>query len=456
MDFLFEHANILIRKNGKYQVLKNHYLGIDQDTIVYIGEELPKEEIKCRYLANNKLIIPGLINAHGHSPMTLLRGVGTGLSLQDWLFTAIFPIEEKLTPYDVEIGASAAIMEMLSSGTTTFAEMYDFPYRSALAVAKSGIKSNVTRVGLCFNDDFDKENDQRMNECLDLFSILYGDKDYNEETKKELDSVEDLSLIREAVKKDLIRVDLCLHSEYLTKEIYIKTILEKEKYHYGRQVHASETKKEVEECIARHGITPIKYLEQMGYLKGGRTYIAHCVHVTDDDLDIIKNNNATIVYNPASNMKLGSGFAPIKKALDKNINVALGTDGAASNDSLDMFKEMHLAALLNAGINNDPTAISVDKILDMATINGAKALGRKDIGEIKLGYKADLVVIDFSMPNLLGSQDYKTALVYDVNPSNVILTMVNGKVLYENGKFYTLDKEKISQQFNEILTRLYK
>ena len=459
MRRLLKNCKILIRTNEGYKVLTNAYLGIDKDTIDYIAEKYPTKKYDEEKDMEGKLIMPGLINAHGHSPMTLLRGVGSGLKLQDWLNNAVFPIEEKLVPQDILIGCKLAIMEMLSTGTTTFAEMYDFPYASAYAIAESGIKSNLCRVGFCLDPNIEGEDDERTIECIEFIDSFYNRDFGNTEAIRELDACKKdenyIETIVNAIDKGRLKADFCLHSEYLTTPNVVKAMADENKRLKDCvQVHVSETKQEHNDCIERHGKTPIKYFNDIGILDNN-TYAAHCVWVTDEDLEIMKERNVTLVHNPSSNMKLGSGFAPITKALDMGINIALGTDGCASNNNLNMFEEMHLAALIHKGFKNDPIVLSATQILDMATINGAKAMGREDTGVIEVGKKADIIAINMDKPHLYPALDIPNLIVYSMQGSDVCMTMVDGKILYENGKFLTIDKEKTLKEAEVIIKRLF-
>lgn len=446
MKLLFEHAKILYKKDSLYEILDDAYFLISGDTISYFGKNKPNGVFDRIIDARNKLIMPGLVNAHGHSAMTLLKGVGKGLTLQDWLEKAIFPIEAKLIPDDVEAGNAIAIMEMLSSGTTMFSDMYDFPYRTAEVIAKSKIKANICRVGLAFDEKFTKT---RLKECIDIVDIINGKKQSNEELKREINKDRLPIEVKEAIASGRLKADFCLHSEYLTNEQFVKEIVEANKTRNQKeQVHASETILEHEECKKRHGKTPIEYLYSLGYLDNGNAYIAHCVHVEDHDLNIIKETGSTIVHNPVSNYILKSGYAPIKLALQKGVKIAIGTDGSASNDSLDMFKEMTFIDKTNNG------EISFDDIIDMATVNGAHALGRYDTGEIKIDKKADIILLDLTKNDLLNSNDLKSAIIRKIKPSNVYMTIVDGKILYENGVFNTINKQKACLDFDKALHRL--
>ncbi len=456
MRILFKNADILLRKEKGYETLGKGYLGIENDKIIHISKDAPKDDYDIIKDYSGKLLMPGLVNGHGHAAMTLLRGVGSGLPLHEWLENAIFPIEAKLTPNDVYVGAKLACLEMIASGTTTFSDMYDFPYSVALAVAESGIKANCCRTGLCA--PFLPISSPRLKETISVAETLSGKIEVDEEMKRELGTDIFPSILRSAIEKDRIRGDLSYHSEYLTTEEFVQGISKaNEKLNLTIQMHASETEKEVNECKERHdGLSPIEYFNKNRAFDNGNAYLAHCVHVSDNDLDIMYRTKTSLITNPSSNMKLASGFAPIRKALDKGINVGLGTDGCASNNNLDMFEEMHVLSLIQAGISKDPTCLSTSEIIDMATIGSAKAMHRYDIGKIEVGYKADIIALDLNKSHLIPNLDSASLIVYSAHGSDVAMTMADGNILYENGKFLSLNEKEIYKEANEIIERLYK
>ncbi len=352
------------------------------------------------------LVMPGLVNCHGHTAMTLLRGRGGGLPLQRWLEEAIFPVEAKMKPGDVRAGAVWGIMEMLAGGTTCVADMYDFPSEMGQVLLEAGMKGRICRVGLNFIPG-------RLEDCIESC------RSWNEWIDRD-------------VCRD-VYYDICIHSEYLTDEKFCRALAEanrelKRPLHF----HVSETRKEHEECIARHGKTPIAYLADTGMLDFGG-YAAHCVWCTDDDFRIMAEKGVSLVHNPTSNMKLGSGFARVPRAMELGVNVALGTDGCASNDNLDMFEEMHLASLIHKGLACDPTVLSAWDVIEMATKNGAKALGLKDTGEIAVGKAADLCVVDLNRTHLTPALDIPNLVVNSMGADDVKMTIVDGRVVYEKG-----------------------
>ena len=357
--------------------------------------------------SNNRLVLPGLVNCHGHTAMTLVRGLGGGLPLQRWLEEAIFPVEAKMRPEDVYAGTAWGVREMLAGGTTSVADMYDFPGDCARAFAEGGMKARVCRVGLGFVPG-------RLNDCIEFT------RSFNSALAPHPSS--------------LVSADLCIHSEYLTDEAFCRGLAEANKeLKRPLHVHVSETEKEHNECIARHGKTPIAYLAETGLLDHGG-YAAHCVWCTDDDFRIMAEKGVSLIHNPTSNMKLGSGFARVPRAMELGVNVALGTDGCASNDNLDLFEEMHIASLIHKGLAKDPTVLSAWDVVDMATVNGAKALGLSDTGEIAVGKKADLCVVDLDKPHLTPCLDIPNLVVNSMHASDVAETWVDGKMVYKKPK----------------------
>ena len=383
--------------------LENCWMILPGHTVGYGDIEIEGDSIVNLHLspsprdgASSRLVMPGLINCHGHTAMTLVRGLGSGLPLQRWLEEAIFPVEAKMRPEDVYAGNVWGIREMLAGGTTCVADMYDFPQEMERALSEAGMKGFVNRVGLNFVPG-------RLEDCI---SFTAGRPDRH----------------------------FCVHSEYLTDEAFCRGIAEANKeLKRPLHVHVSETEKEHRECIERHGKTPIAYLASTGILDHGG-YAAHCVWCTDDDFRIMAEKGVSLIHNPTSNMKLGSGFARIARAMELGVNVALGTDGCASNDNLDMFEEMHLASLIHKGLAKDPTVFSAWDVIDMATVNGAKALGMTDAGEIAVGKKADLCVVDLDKPHLTPCLDIPNLIVNSMHASDVVETYVDGKCVYGRGR----------------------
>ena len=395
-------------------VIENCWMILPGHKVGYGDLEIEGERISNITLRNqatgkskNRLILPGLVNCHGHTAMTLVRGLGGGLPLQRWLEEAIFPVEAKMRPEDVYAGTAWGVREMLAGGTTSVADMYDFPGDCARAFAEGGMKARVCRVGLGFVPG-------RLNDCIEFT------RSFNSSLAPHPSS--------------LVSADLCIHSEYLTDEAFCRGLAEANKeLKRPLHVHVSETEKEHNECIKRHGKTPIAYLAETGLFDHGG-YAAHCVWCTDDDFRIMAEKGVSLIHNPTSNMKLGSGFARVPRAMELGVNVALGTDGCASNDNLDLFEEMHIASLIHKGLAKDPTVLSAWDVVDMATVNGAKALGLSDTGEIAVGKKADLCVVDLDKPHLTPCLDIPNLVVNSMHASDVAETWVDGKRVYKKSK----------------------
>lgn len=375
------------------------------------------------------IVMPGIVDAHCHAPMTLLRGVGGGLPLKRWLEKAIFPVEARMTDEDVAAGMTWGAMELLAGGVTCVADMYEHSLAGAAALADTGIKANVCRPGLAFSDGTPKG---RLEECIDFVRNF---RDSN----------------------GRLLADICIHSEYLTNEKFCRALAEANReFTRPLNVHVSETKREHEECIARHGKTPIAYLAETGLLDYGG-YAAHCVWCTDDDFKIMADRNVSLVHNPSSNMKLASGFARVCRAAELGVNVALGTDGPASNDNLDMFEEMHLTSLIHKGVLLDPTVLSPWEVIEMATVNGAKALGRYDTGEIAVGKAADFCVVALDKPHLNPCVDPANLIVHSAHASDVAMTIVDGRIVYERSpgqSWMDINHERAKFDFEMSLRRL--
>lgn len=413
-----------------YTWQKHYDILIDRGLIKNISPHRDdrKNLAPCQVIeGKHKLVMPGFFNLHSHVPMTLLRGYGEGLNLQDWLFTRIFPFENLLEKEDMYWGALLGISEFLASGVVSFSDMYMRIQGIVKAVEESGIMANLCNAvtGLDPKARY-KDNSSYKEEMYLLDHIL-----------KNPDS--------------LIKADAGIHAEYTSSPELASQVISFAKDHdLAIQIHASETELEQRECQERHdGKTPIEYFDSLGALDQ-KCIFAHGVYMTDRDLEIVRDRESVLVHNPASNFKLGSGFANIRKWLDLGITSCLGTDGAASNNDLDFLQDMRLAALLSPGLNRDSKAISPQEILKMATINGAEAQNRDQTGLIKEGYSADLVLVDLDTPNMQPIYDLPANLVYSASQKNIYLTMVKGKILYQAGEYKTLDIERVKHEVKRI------
>lgn len=416
--------------NEYLQIVRNGYIGIEDDKISYVSTESPAKNFGNEVDAAGKLMLPGLINTHCHVPMTLLRGYAENLSLQDWLTTKIFPFEARLNEETVYWGSLLGIAEMLKCGVTSFSDMYMFCEGIGHAVIESGIKCNMSQVITSSNNASltDLEGFRQTEKLLKLFK---------DNTR--------------------LKIDTSLHAEYSTTPEVVRDMAEFSKENNCvLQIHVSETLQEHNACKLRHkGKTPIEYFAEHQVFNN-KVVLAHCVHVEESDIDIIAKNNVSIAHCPSSNMKLGSGIAPIYPMLKAGVNVTIGTDGAASNNNLNLIEEMHLAALLQKGFHRDPTIISPKDILRMSTVNGAKAQNRNNTGIIKVGYQADLILVDLLQPHLQPIHNELSTIAYSAQASDVCMTMVDGRILYKDGELLTLDLEKIIHKVQENLNKIIK
>ena len=409
------------------------YLSIEDKTISYVGEQRPAGEFDREKDMAGKMLLPGLVNGHTHTPMTLLRGVGTDLPLQKWLFDTVFPIEGRLTEDDIRVGAELALLEVISSGTVSFSDMYFYPDCAAEAVAKSGIKANICQHVQGFSPDDRYAANQQARRADALRRAFHG------------------------AAEGRIRVDGCLHAEYTNfSEDVVRGVVDfAAENGLHMHVHLSETKSEHQECMARHGgLTPAAWFEKLGVFDVPCA-AAHCVWVSEEDIGILRRHGVTVVHNPTSNMKLGSGFAPIPEMVEAGLNVTIGTDGTASNNNLNLLEEMHLASVIHNGYHGDAAILPARKIIEMATVNGARQQGREDTGVLIPGKRADLIAIDMDKPHLTPCLDAAGLVTYSAQGSDVCLTMVDGQILYENGRFLTLDKERILFEARETVKKLY-
>ncbi len=429
MKLLLSNCGILASGEGGFEYIPRGFLGIDGKSIDYIGEKKPEGYERERDMTGT-MLIPGLINAHTHTPMTLLRGVGSGLTLQEWLFDKIFPLEDRLTPEDVRAGSELALLEMLSTGTTSFTDMYMMPEETVEAVLGSGMKANICRPVQCFDENERPEDNLRIRQSLELFDRYNG------------------------AGEGRVLIDFCVHAEYTCKPRAVAYYADLLRERGGNlHIHMSETKKEHSECVERYGMTPAEWFDSLGAF-GSDAFAAHCVWVTEGDMELMARRGVSAVHCPTSNMKLGSGFAPLRRMMDLGINVALGTDGAASNNNLNMLEELHLASVIHNGYACDPTAVKPAETVKMATVNGARVQRRADTGQLRVGMRADIAAIDTTAPHMTPNIDPLALLCYSAQGPDVRMTMVDGKILYEDGKFLTLDAERIISAARERALRL--
>ncbi len=402
---------------------------IDGKIISYIGKELRAADKTVE--GNGDLLMPAFYNAHCHSAMTLFRGYGDDLPLQKWLNEKIFPAEDRLNEERVYTGSQLAIAEMIRNGVVSFSDMYFFLDETARAVEESGIKANLSRSIVSFDKDADFSKDQRVLESIDVFERWNGKGDGR------------------------IKIDMSLHAEYSNVEPCFRYVAElAKKLGTGFQIHVSETESEHRECIERHGMTPMRFLESCGVLDVPVT-AAHCVYVTDDDIRLMAEKGVTAAHNPVSNLKLGSGIMPYKKMKAAGVNVALGTDGVASNNRLSILRELQYAALIHKGAECDPAVTSACEMIKCATVNGARSQGRSDCGELKTGNRADLVLIDMNAVNNIPSYDLESTVCYSATESNVLMTLSDGNILYDRGTYTTIDEEQMKFNAKRVISHYF-
>jgi 5-methylthioadenosine/S-adenosylhomocysteine deaminase len=392
-----------------------------------VGAERPQgvfdEAIDC----TGRVMMPGFVNCHTHVPMTLMRGYGGGHDLQSWLNDYIFPAEAKLDDRAVAAGTGLGLAEMIASGVTCIADMYMHTGTIAQCVTDAGLSANLSCGGVYFGDpaDFSPE---KCSDCRNQAELT-----------EQWHSAGDGQIL----------VDASIHGEYTSSAPLWQWMARYAQDHGLRMhVHVSETRSEHEASLTRNGLTPIQTLDQYGVWENGGI-AAHCVYTTPEDWAIMAKKDVSCVHNPWSNLKLGSGIAPIPAMLKAGVNVALGTDGVSSHNSIDLFSDMKLAACLHNGAGCDPMALTARDALYMATAHGAKALGREDTGRIAEGCVADLILVDLTAPNMTPCHDVAENLVYSAHGSNVVMNMARGRVIYKNGAFLTLDLERIRAEVGQ-------
>ncbi len=391
----------------------------EDNRIIYVGSASEGGAFDREIDLNGNLIMPGFKNAHTHSGMTFARSLADDLPLHEWLNDMIFPMEAKLTPEQIYHLSKLAILEYLTSGVTANFDMYLTPETVAQASIDMGFRT--VQVGAMNN----------FSQSLEQLEAWY--QKYNQ-------------------SDDLVSFRLGFHAEYTTSRELLEGVAAlARKYQAPVFMHNSETEAEVAACQERYGMTPTQLFDSLGiYDYGGGGY--HCVYMSEEDLAIFKRRGLSVVTNPASNLKLASGLAPIQAMLDAGINVAIGTDGPSSNNCLDMFREMFLVTALAKFRENDASAVDAEAVLRMATVGGAQAMGLVDCDVLAPGKLADLIVIDLHQPNMQPINHIVKNLVYSGSKSNVKLTMVNGRILYEDGQFFVgEDAEAIYAKANEIV-----
>lgn len=426
---LFEKISLL---NEQGQVEHDRFVTIEGNKIVSLSDKAPEHFSGERYDGRNKLLMPAFANSHCHVAMTLMRGYGEGVPLQRWLEEYVFPFEATLTDEEIYWGSLLGMAEMISSGCVSFTDMYIMEPGIINALRTSGMKANLS------------------------FGTYSGGHDPSfRDTEGYAQTEGMLEEIRKNNNDSLI-ADVSLHSEYATNENTVRTTIAYAREHDLRMhVHLSETRKEHEECKKRRGgRTPLAYFRDCGLLELPCTF-AHGIWLEDSDYEILARAirdgaDLTLVHNPSSNLKLASGFAPLDRWRETGVNIAIGTDGAASNNNLNMWEEITLASLLQKGVQKDPSALSPVETFRMATGNGFISQGRTDSGVIRENARADLIVIDLNRPHLTPVFDLMSNMLHSAQASDVILTISDGKVLYRDGKWTGFDILQVIDEVRQI------
>jgi len=404
-------------------------IAVEGSVIAQVGEIsagwTPNRVIDC----TNKLAVPGFVNTHTHAAMTLFRSYADDMQLMDWLENKIWPAEANLVADDVYWGTMLAITEMVKSGTTTFADMYFHMPQVAKAVAESGIRAVLSRgmAGVAPNGQ------QALAESEDFFRQYHNAADGR------------------------ITVMLGPHAPYTCPPDYLKQVVSlAQRLGAEIHIHLAETIGEVEECQKKYGKSPIALMKDLGVLDCG-VLAAHCVHVSSSDIALMKEANVRVAHNPGSNMKLASGIAPVPQMLAAGLCVGLGTDGAASNNNLDMLEEVRLAAMLHKVNTLDPLVIPAKTAVDMATSYGAQALGLGAVtGTIAAGFKADITLLNMHAPHWYPRHDRLSLLTYSANGADVDTVMINGQMILENKNMMTIDEEQVMYEAHKRSLRLIK
>jgi len=429
-------ADIVI-KNGMVLTMDPKLTLYEKADVVVSGSKIidisphTKYKAKKEIDASGKLVMPGLINTHTHAAMTLLRGLADDMPLDIWWQKFIFPIEQKLLdPEFIRVGVGLAAVEMIKSGTTSFADMYFFEDDAAEVCAKIGIRAFLGEGVIDFPSPRHPNAENALNYIRELYQKWKG--------------------------HPTVHLMVAPHAPYsCNRENLLKSKALADALNIPLHIHVSETAKEVAESKEKYGLRPVEYLDSIGFLSG-RVIAVHCVHVSPDEISILNQRKVKVAHCPESNMKLASGNAPVNEMLAAGITVGLGTDGAASNNNLDMFDEMDVTAKVHKMTRNDPVGMSAPTVLKMATSEGAKVVQNPDIGSLEVGKTADIILIDLNKPHLVPLYNVYSHLVYSAGGSEVDTVIINGKLVMEGRKVLTIDEDKLLSQARQMGERIKK
>ncbi|MEO8042157.1 MAG: amidohydrolase [Acidobacteriota bacterium] len=417
----------IVTMDGSHRVIENGAIAIENGEIVEVGTRADvTNSFSAKQVINatGKAVIPGLINTHTHVPMSLFRGISDDLDLNDWLTKYIFPAEAKnVDEAFVRAGTRLGLAEMIRGGTTTYCDMYYFEDAIADETKRAGVRGVLGETIIDFPVADNKTFEQAMS-----YSERY---------------------VRKWKNDPLIVPALAPHAPYTVSTEHLQAIRKlSDKYDAAIVIHVAETKKERDDILAQKGATPVKYLDRIGFLND-RVIAAHTVFVTDEEIDILNKRGVGAAHNPQSNMKLASGTAPVPQMLRKDLAVGLGTDGAASNNDLDMWEEMDTAAKLHKLISGDPKTLTAEQAFEMATIRGARALDLEKItGSIEVGKRADIAIIDLDSLHQTPMYNIYSHLVYATKASDVRTVIINGRVVMLNRALLTLNESAIKRDAN--------
>ena len=424
MNYKITNGTLLVEDQGSLTVKK-------QDLYVRDGKlsflpPLPNENHEYEeFDARNMLVMPGLVNMHTHAYMTIMRNYADDVGFSEWLFQRVMPVEDSMPPEVAYWASLLACAEMIRTGTTCFTDMHMYHRQSPLAAKEAGMRAYIGR-GLVGDDLFEPGN-LRFAQAL--------------EEKAEFES-------------DTLQFVLSPHAIYTCSTNLLSQVAQKSReLNMLKQIHLSESATELRDCLKNHGRTPVQLLNDLEFLDE-KTILAHCVQMQGDDLDLIRASGASIVTNPASNAKLGNGFAPVQEMLEAGINLCIGTDGTASNNTLNLFREMGLLSLIHKGIHKNPTSLPAQTVIHAATAGAAKALGREgELGVIAEGALADLVFLDLCEPSMFPCNNLISSLCYSANGSEVSSVMINGRFVMRKRELLTIDLEKVYAEVQQITDR---
>jgi len=411
--------------------IENGALAIENGKITFVGKRSSarntRAEIKID--AKKKIAMPGLINCHTHVPMTFFRGLAEDQPLETWLKETIWPLETKLESEDVYVGAVLGCLEMIKSGTTCFADMYFHEDMVAKAVEKSGLRG-VLAEGIIESGN-KVLGEKMLNESANFARRFHG------------------------YANGRVTTFLGPHAAYsCDPELLIKIEKKSLELNVGIHIHLAESKEMFRGFEGRYGSSEVEYLDKINFFKG-HVLAAHCINLSGEDMQILSHKGVNVAYVPVANMKLGLGAAKVKDLTDLGVNIGLGTDGPASNNTLDMFETMKIATLLQKLVYLNPKVLPTYEVLRMATVNGAEALGlKKEIGSLEVGKKADIVLVDLSKPHLNPLHNIYASIVYSMRGSDVDTVIVDGKILMENRQVKTLDEQAIMEEAEKTALNL--